>query len=418
MSTVLFAPETFNLAETTRAIEVARRLRDRHECVFAGYSQRYAGLVEEAGFEYHPLSPELTDAQADQLIRFDQGRSANHPFTAGVVRARVESELELNTLLRPAATVIGTTLSQAVSARVSGIPLVYVKPFAYSWPHLRQARSLPLAPGNGRSARTVNAGAARLLREVARYASYKPRGFARVAREYGVRLPRRTVEALDGDVNLITSISGYLHPYRLPPNYHWVGPVYARLDQEVPPEVSELVGKARDADRRVVYCAMGSSANRDIVLRVLRELSRLPVTVIAPVARYLEQGDLEELGPRVHVFDLLPAHKLGDLIDASVIHGGEGTVQTAVASGKPFLGIGLQPEQRWNVDDCARFGNAVGLSPQQARGERLRRALETLLHDPWLRTRAEELRRRLSGIDGARNAADRIHDLVTDPEAS
>ena len=53
-------------------------------------------------------------------------------------------------------------------------------------------------------------------------------------------------------------------------------------------------------------------------------VSRLPVTVIAPVARYLGPGD--RLGPHVHVFDLLPAHRLGDLIDASVIHGGEGTL--------------------------------------------------------------------------------------------
>ncbi len=413
MSTVLFAPETFNLAETTRAIEVARHLRDRHECVFAGYSERYAGLIETAGFEYHPLSPELTEAQADQLIRFDQGQGVNHPFTEEVVRARVESELALNALLRPAATVIGTTLSQMVSARADGIPLVYVKPFAYSWPHLRQASSIPLAAGSGRLAGAVNVGAARLLREAARYTSYKPRGFVKVAREHGVRLPHRTVEALDGDLNLVASISGYLHPYRLPPNYRWVGPVYARLDQEIPTRVSELVEEARQTDQKVVYCAMGSSANREIVLRVLHELSRLPITVIAPVARYLEPGDLEGLGPGVHVFDLLPAHKLGDLIDASVIHGGEGTVQTAVASGKPFLGIGLQLEQRWNVDDCARFGNAVGLSPRQARGERLRRALETLLHDPLLRTRAEDLQRRLSGIDGARNAADRIHALIT-----
>lgn len=412
MSTVLFAPETFNLAETTRAIEVARQLRDRHECVFAGYSERYAGLIEKAGFEYHPLSPELTDAQAVQLIRFDQGRSTSHPFTEDVVRARVESELELNALLRPAVTVIGTTLSQLISARASGIPLVYVKPFAYSWPHLRQTRYIPLLNGRGRLAGAVNAGAAAVLREAARYTSYKPSGFVKVAREYGVKLPRRTVDALDGDVNLIASISGYLRPYRLPANYHWVGPVYARLDQEIPPEVSKLVKKARKARRPVVYFAMGSSANRDIVLRVLQELSRLPVTVIAPVARYLEPEDHDRLGPRVHVFDLLPAHKLGDLIDASVIHGGEGTVQTAVASGKPFVGIGLQLEQRWNVDDCVRFGNAVGLTPNQARGERLRRAFEAVLHDPEARVRAEELRNRLSDVDGAKSAADHIHALI------
>ncbi|MEU4784885.1 glycosyltransferase [Nocardiopsis alba] len=410
MSTVLFAPETFDLAETTRTIEVARHLRDRHECVFAGYSERYAGLIEQAGFEYFPLAPVLTDDQAEQLLRFDQGRAVTHPFTAELLRERVEGERALNTLLRPAATVIGSTISQFVSARADRIPLVYVKPFAYSWPHLRQIRSVPLLSGRGTLARTVDAGAARLLREVARYTTLKPRGFVQVARENGVSVPRRTVEALDGDLNLIASIR--LRPYLLPPHYRWVGPIYARLGGEVPAEVTEVVENAERRGRPVVYFAMGSSANREIVLRVLRELSRMPVTVLAPVAHYLRPGDRAALGPHVHVFDLLPAHLLGDLIDASVVHGGEGTVQTAAVSGKPFVGIGLQAEQRWNVDECARFGAAVALGPRRAHGEPLRRAFEAVLHDPALRTRARDLRAHLTGVDGARNAADHVHALI------
>lgn len=162
----------------------------------------------------------------------------------------------------------------------------------------------------------------------------------------------------------------------------------------------------------MVYFAMGGSANRDVVLGVLRELSRLPVTVLAPVAHYLAPEDHPGLGEHVHVFDLLPAHRIDDLIDASVIHGGEGTVQTAAASGKPFVGIGLQFEQRWNIDECVRFGNAVGLTPRQARGEPLRRAFEAVLHDPALRARARDLREHLAHTDGARIAADHIDALI------
>lgn len=40
---VLFAPETFNLGETTRAIEIAKALRQRGcELLFTGYSDRFA----------------------------------------------------------------------------------------------------------------------------------------------------------------------------------------------------------------------------------------------------------------------------------------------------------------------------------------------------------------------------------------
>lgn len=413
MSTVLFAPETFNLAETTRAIEVARKLRDRHECVFAGYSARYVNLVEEAGFELHRLQPELDDEQADQLIRFDQGKSVSHPFDVKMLRARVRSELDLIERVRPAAVVIGTTLSQFVSARAAKVPLVYVKPFAYSWPHVRQTRSVPLFSGDGSFAGTVNRGAATLLRGVAGWTTYKPGSFRTVAREYGVELPRRTIEALDADLNLVASHSPYLRSYRLPEHYRLVGPVFARLPGEVPAEVVAIAEEAVKRDRPVVYMVMGSSGNRETILKVLRELSRMPVTVIAPVAHFLTDRDRRDLGAHVHVRGLLPAHLLGPLVDAAVIHGGEGTVQTAVLWGKPFVGIGFQLEQRWNIADCVEFGNAIGLAPAQAAGEPLRDALTRVLHDPLMRTRAKKMADRFASVDGAAAAAEHIDGLIT-----
>jgi len=49
--TVVFAPETINIAGTTRMIEVARALADRCECLFIGEGDEYAGLIPETGFE-------------------------------------------------------------------------------------------------------------------------------------------------------------------------------------------------------------------------------------------------------------------------------------------------------------------------------------------------------------------------------
>ena len=54
--TLLFAPETFNFAEVTRCIEVARRLPGIR-CVFAGFSERFTSPIREAGFEYRSLKP-------------------------------------------------------------------------------------------------------------------------------------------------------------------------------------------------------------------------------------------------------------------------------------------------------------------------------------------------------------------------
>gem|GEM_PF-4738123 len=37
MKTIIFAPETINIAETTRMIEIAKQVRDEFRCVFFGY---------------------------------------------------------------------------------------------------------------------------------------------------------------------------------------------------------------------------------------------------------------------------------------------------------------------------------------------------------------------------------------------
>lgn len=79
---ILFAPETFNLGETSRTVEVAKHLvRLGHEVLFIGYSTRFAEYIRRAGFTLELLDPELSQEEADQVIAADQGRSLRHPFS-------------------------------------------------------------------------------------------------------------------------------------------------------------------------------------------------------------------------------------------------------------------------------------------------------------------------------------------------
>ena len=71
------------------------------------------------------------------------------------------------------------------------------------------------------------------------------------------------------------------------------------------------------------------------------------------------QSDSEDL----LITEYLSSHLLHGFIDFLFIHGGEGTVQTACESGKPFIGVGMQFEQRsCNIDYCVKYGNAIALT--------------------------------------------------------
>lgn len=412
--TVVFAPETFNLAETTRAIQVARALADRHRCVFAGYSARYAGLVREAGFPFRALEPTLTDAQAEQLLRADQGRGLRHPFDVATVRARVQEETDLLREVDAAAVVIGMTVSQLVSARVVGIPLVHVKPYAYSAPHVASLRRVPVTDGSTALGRALGTAAGALVRRTLPHVGLRPRAFDVVAGEHGLRLPRSTLRALEADVNLVASMTGFLEDCPLPAGYAHVGPVFAHLDGRLPQDVRDVLATS---SRPVVYLGLGSSASPALVVRALRALAAMPVTVVAPVGQYLGDAHLErlrpDLGPHVLLTPLLPTHELLPLVDAAVLHGGEGTVQAAVAHGVPFVGIGLQAEQRWNVDECARHGAALPARPHEIGGRGFAAKVAAVVRDSRHRTAARRLQERLRGVDGAARAAEHIDRLVT-----
>ena len=399
MATVLFCPVTFNLAEVTRMIEVARALDPAHRAVFLGYEPDFAHLITDAGFDYRSTEPSMSAAQREQLMRFDQGKTLRSPLTDELVSARVDAERALIRQTDAAAVVIGSNVTSMISARAEKVPLFYAVPFALTRPQVAQTARLGMVRGSGRIAHALDRVATSALRLAYNRLPLAPRAFGRVAKANGVPPLTTVVSLLEADHKLLTVMPWELEGYTLPAAYQRVGPIFAHIDVPMPPIVAELAERSEP----LVYLGLGSSANREMVLAAASQLGTLPVNVIAPVQHYLRDDDA--LPPNVHVTGLLPAHRLGGLVDAAVLHGGQGTVQTACAAGIPFVGMGLQPEQVWNVDQCVRQGNALALTPKQAGTPALADAVRRLLADEGMRTAAERVRAAYAGEDGAAASA-------------
>ena len=396
MSHILFSPESFNMGETTRCIEIARVARERgHTVLFHVYSPKYLGLLESAGLPVHLREPIMSDAEAEQIMALDQGRGVRHPFTTDMVRRRVAAELAAIRDFNADAVVIGSNLTMLLSARIAGVPIFYARPYAYSSTYFSKK------PVDGELA------APGWLRAVARVLSYKPASFTRVAREHGLRLPRRTVDMLSADVNLICSLFTQLRGDSLVEPDVSVGPIYYRAPGELP----QIVREPRE--RPLIYVGMGSSGSADILAKVLRQLSAAPVDVL--VGGGVQLLDTHLLGSNIHFAGTVPAHLLADHIDASITHGGEGTVQTACLAGVPFAGIAMQAEQSWNIEECVRYGNALRFTKNDVRRGNVRDILGRLLSDEDMRARARQLGEAMRTMDGAALAVEKIEDYLRAP---
>ncbi|GJM40746.1 MAG: glycosyl transferase [Ardenticatenaceae bacterium] len=398
MTTLLFAPVTWNIAETSRMVEIAKVCREQFDftCRFMGYGGDYVHLITDAGFAYHPQQPQLTPQRIQELWKADRGERGGKMFTPQELITRAEGEIALIAQLQPAAVVMGFTLSMYISARAAKVPLVVVCPLPFTrpffeaglatWPAQYNVGPLRLLPSTWKD-RFLNWAGPRL--------KLWTRPFNKAASHFGLPPFKYLVDLFAGDLTLVTHIPELSGLLKLPPNWYSVGPIFAKLEREIPPEIHAL-----PTEKPLIYFAMGSSANRDVLIHIMQLLGELPYTVIAPIKAHL-RGSNAAIPPNVHLFDWLPAHKVNPLAEVAVIHGGEGTVQTSCASGTPFVGIGLQPEQDWNIEFMARQGTAVRLPKYGVTKEQLHQAIEHLRLNQHVRQRATEIQALMAEWPGA-----------------
>ena len=218
-----------------------------------------------------------------------------------------------------------------------------------------------------------------------------------------------TVDMLSADVNLICSLFTQLRGDSLVEPDVSVGPISYRAPGELPQIVLE------PRERPLVYVGMGSSGSADILAQVLRQLSDAPVDVLVGSGVQLSEAETRLLGDNIHFAGTVPAHLLAGHIDASITHGGEGTVQTACLAGVPFAGIAMQAEQSWNIEECVRYGNALRFTKNDVRRGNMRDILDRLLADEGLRAWARQLGEAMRTMDGAALAVEKIEDYLRAP---
>ena len=166
-----------------------------------------------------------------------------------------------------------------------------------------------------------------------------------------------------------------------------------------------------DGSRPTAYVALSSStpAMLQSVVEQVR-LSNLRVIVGATIHDWKAPAH-----PDVVVGGVMPSHLIMPRVDVAVTMGGQGSVQTAMASGTPLVGIPLHPEQELNVDLAVRQGMALAMAPRHATGEPMSRAVRRLIEEPDFRHQAERVRGLYAHCDGAATAAQAIRNYLRNP---
>jgi UDP:flavonoid glycosyltransferase YjiC (YdhE family) len=426
---ICLLPNCCFLSETSRMLEIYRALRSRGAGVrVATHGGLHERELRAAGVPYDVVGEAVTQEWCAAFIRSVPGIGPpdQSMWTDQELRRYAQAEAAYFRDHGVRVAVTGWTLTTLLSTRLAGIPLV--TEHAGSWvPPAFERGLLPLPSTitmpHGRwlpkpiQRRLFNHGASRLKLYTA--------GFNRIADELGVEAIPSFPALLLGDLTLVTDVPEVLgippreleswtprgsRSYRPGTRLRYVGPIYAKLSTPLPDRIERLLAQSE----RLVYVAITSSPP-DLIRDVVHALRALDARILV-AATVHDLRDLED--ERVLVERVLPSHEIMPRVDLAVTAGGQGSVQTALASGLPLIGIPLQPEQDLNVALAERQGAARLVAQRDARTATLTHAAEQILADERYRANARRLQEIFAATDGPGAAADAIVRLAAESAPS
>jgi UDP:flavonoid glycosyltransferase YjiC (YdhE family) len=221
-----------------------------------------------------------------------------------------------------------------------------------------------------------------------------------------------------GDLTCVTDVpeilgipSEEMEAWKPDPRYYrptaalrYTGAIYAELSRNLPKDVSAFL----DTPKQKVYVAL-TSGSPEYLTALYTVLQEMDVRAVFCTTRHTLTLKPD---PDILVKDFLPSHKILPLTDLAVIHGGQGSVQTAIASGTPLIGFPLQAEQNFNLSRIQRHGAGISASRRDLRPERLCEMMRQVLEDPSCKKSMQRLQQFQARLNGPSNVAKRIIDIL------
>jgi UDP:flavonoid glycosyltransferase YjiC (YdhE family) len=437
-----------NAGETTRAVEICRSMRDQATAsnldveikFFATlYSPdkrvSFDHFITDAGFELELIGPGYAPSERKAL--FDREHSQDEFFQGPEEKRRAVDAIRGTTAalkkFYPTIVLYGFSYDMAaqIAAKILSIPSALYLPLPTDMNFLNeviyddlpsdiQAKGFWLLPKAVRQ---------KILHHVIsspNTASNQPtlRAAAIEAGWVKEKKEGKTVwlwDILESDIVLVNDLPGNYSGYDLPESTVITGPVFPFDDDnssEIPNDILRVFDPSDDKNTKI-FVAMGSSGHKKHLVEANKAASRSTpngsvYSVVALVPHTI--GSVEEIQAevfgsdpipgRVYLTDaFVPAKQVNKLADIAIVHGGQGTVQTAMGAGTPIVSVGLQPEQVINIRQVERRGAGIKLERRQWTEANISGAIERIVADGSYHECARSVKKEMDLCDGSGTSA-------------
>jgi UDP:flavonoid glycosyltransferase YjiC (YdhE family) len=412
--------------EATRALEIAKGIREyapaagiEPRIIFLSRGSRFEQRVIEAGFEIYHAEPKMSGIGLHQDLKMGPGEFVGEkPIALALIRGEIKAYEDIKPdLVLYGFWPIGGIARRMIPKEIPGICFVPL-PLTEAFPDTisdvpEQIKLLAKLPFKVRIG---------IFRSIPKFIKLRipllrHSKIQEAARELGWKgEPLLNIFAmLRPNLLLVNDLPDYYDTRLFPEHVVFTGPLFSRAGAEdVGPEIREVF---HPDNRKVkVFCTLGSSGNKKQLLEIIKLFTHGPgrdwnAVILSPSSICPIEEARAALGNRdgLYVTDsFIPAQKINALADIVICHGGQGTVQTAIASGTPLVGVAFQPEQQMNLDHVVSYGAAIRVPFDKWTAENIGKAVLQILSDGKYNENAQKLKNRMAVMDGKMKSAEAI----------
>ena len=414
-----FFPITYNLAETGRAVMIAKRYKEMGgEAIFLSHGGEYEDLPKDHGFKVIKVKPFFTMDSVKKIISINRGEQKGFPYPTSVLREFVQNEIEAYKKTGVDMIISTQSPSCIISARAAHIPLITVTTglgtFRLLYPEKFENNFTRLIP-NKVKIKILNL--------------YYTKGkkflqpFNEIAKEYNIKPFKYTSELANGDVTLVTNFLEFINIFpnqQRYPSEDYIGIILldelftSNIPKEEILKMNNEIQKHLESSEHSILLSMGSSGDKKLFIKILQTLNNTSNRVIAVYTNILKESELPKLNKNIMLKKYVPSiEELHKKVDLSIIHGGQGTVYTTAYSGKPIIGFPMQAEQHLNLEKMIGHGSGLMLSKKHFNPQSLLDSINKIF-DNYSRflNNAKMLAQKLPKPEGDKNAVKRILDIA------
>jgi UDP:flavonoid glycosyltransferase YjiC (YdhE family) len=384
----------------------------------------YTFILEKRNIPFEIIQPKVSDAFCMRYMRsiYDGGRTQN--YTYDELLSHVKSEIDYFKNSKASVIVSGFTLSARLSSSACDIALVVTHlgswtPITFERYGVEVRECFKNAYTRFIPGKWLNGFGSWLFPRIKSYLKV----FNEVSVALKIERCKSMFDLLMGDHTLITDVPEILgisekevtnwrprnnKQYRATARLAYSGPIFAHLFGEIPKEVLDIL----NCDKPKIYISMNSGPQK-YLQEVYKAIANMDVVVVMVSTLH---KNIWGSSSNVIIRPFLPSDKVMSLCDLAIIHGGQGTIQTAIESGVPMIGFPLQPEQNFNLRRIADLGAGKCMALYDLKPEKLKAAIEEILNTPSYSCKAKELKVLQSKRDGPESTAKYIKELLTKKE--